>query len=196
MGRPRSYDAPHVVRQARETFHDHGYTATSIEQLSTATGLNRSSLYGAFGDKRGLFMHCFSEYCEQESRLIAEELSGDDAGALSRLRGHFRLKTGDPIASRRGCLLAKSTAELASEDHEIARMAKAFYASYEQALGDCVAHAQAAGDLRADIAAADAGAMLLAVLRGIEALGRAGHSKRALQRLADTTLSSLAAAPA
>lgn len=195
MARPRSYDEPEVLRQARETFHDHGYTSTSVEQLSQATGLNRSSLYGAFGDKHALFIKSFLQYCEEDSRLIAQELSGDAAGALGRLRRHFRHKTGDPIASRRGCLLAKSSAELASEDPEVARMAKVFYAGYERALVDCVAQAQAAGDLRADIAAVDAGRMLLAVLRGIEALGRAGHSKRALQLISDTTLNSLAKTP-
>ena len=195
MGRPRSFDEPQVLRRARETFHDHGYTATSIELLSEATGLNRSSLYGAFGDKHRLFMHSFAQYCEEDSRLIEEELSGDEAGALNRVRRHFHLKTGDPTASRRGCLLAKSTAELASADPEVAGMAKAFYANYERALAHCVGQAQAVGDLRADIEAADAGAMLLAALRGIEALGRAGRSRRALRRVADTTLNSLAAAP-
>lgn len=192
MARPRSFDEPRVLRQAREVFHDHGYTATSIEQLSQVTGLNRSSLYGAFGDKHQLFIDCFTQYCDEDSRLIKDELSGDEAGALKRLHRHFRAKASDPVASRRGCLLAKSTAELASEDPDVARLAKTFYAQYERAIVDCVAQAQAAGGLRADISAADAGAMLLAALRGIEALGRAGQSRRALRRIADTTLEVLA----
>src|SRR4029079_19211446 len=93
------------------------------------------------------------------------------------------------------CLLAKSTAELASADPEVAGMAKGFYANYERALAHCVRQAQRVGDLRPDIAAADAGAMLLAALRGIEALGRAGRSRRALRRVGDTTLHPPAAGP-
>jgi len=195
VARPRKFDESDVIAVARDEFWTRGYGATSVDDLTAATGLGKGSLYGAFGDKHGLFMHSFAQYCEEDSRLIEEELSGDDAGALNRVRRHFHLKTGDPTASRRGCLLAKSTAELASADPEVAGMAKAFYANYERALAHCVGQAQAVGDVRADIAAADAGAMLLAALRGIEALGRAGRSRRALRRVADTTLNSLAAAP-
>jgi TetR/AcrR family transcriptional regulator, transcriptional repressor for nem operon len=193
MGRPRGYERTEVLRRARDTFHDHGYAATSIEQLSQATRLNRSSLYGAFGDKHGLFMDAFTQYRDEELVRLREELAGDPAHALTRLRDHFRAKTADPAASRRGCLLAKSTAELAAQDAEVAGMARAFYAAYERALADCVAQAQATGDLRSDLAPDRAGAMLLAVLRGIEALGRAGQSRRALQEIADTALAALAA---
>src|ERR1700709_2209517 len=121
MARPRSFDEPRVLRQAREGFHDHGYTATSGEQLSQATGLNRSSLYGTFGDKHELFMQSFTQYCDENSHFISDELSGDEAGALKRLRRHLRGKDSDPVASRRGCLLAKSTAELAGDDPDVAR---------------------------------------------------------------------------
>jgi TetR/AcrR family transcriptional repressor of nem operon len=191
MGRPRAFDEQLVVRQLREAFHDHGYGGTSIEDLSTASGLNRSSLYAAFGDKHALFMRCCSDYCEQESIAIARQLAGGDEGALQRLRDHFSSKTSNPPASRRGCLLAKVTAERASDDAEVARMATSFYANYEGTLTECVAHGQAAGDLRHDIPASDAAALLLAALRGIEALGRTGPPPQALQRIAGAALDSL-----
>ncbi len=196
MARPRSFDGQEVLRQAREVFHDHGYGATSVEQLSQATGLNRSSLYGSFGDKHRLFLDSFGQYCDESAVAITGELSGDESGALGRLRGHLRRKIGEPATSHRGCLLAKSTAELASEDAEVVRMATAFYAGYEQALTDCVAQAQAAGDLRTDLPAADVGAMLLAVLRGIEALGRAQQPEALLLLVADTTFAALVTTPA
>jgi TetR/AcrR family transcriptional regulator, transcriptional repressor for nem operon len=196
MARPRTFDESEVLRRAREPFWDHGYAATSVEQLTAATGLQRSSLYGAFGDKHGLFLRAFDQYCSEDMAAIREELAGDDAGALRRLRRHLRSKTDDPAASRRGCMLAKASAELAGEDPEVARVAADAYATYEAALTDCFRGAQAAGDVRADIDPAEGGALLLATLRGIEALGRAGHSKRALRAIADTSLASLAATPA
>jgi hypothetical protein len=125
---------------------------------------------------------------------VRAELEGDDAGAFARLTRHLRAKTADPAASRRGCLLAKASAELAGEDPEVARIASDSYAIYERALTDCFRGAQAAGDARTDLKAADAGAMLLSSLRGIEALGRVGRSKRALRAIADTTLAALASA--
>ncbi|MEV4420102.1 TetR/AcrR family transcriptional regulator [Patulibacter sp. NPDC049589] len=195
MARPRAFDEPDVTRQARDAFHDHGYAATSVEHLTAATGLSRSSLYGAFGDKHGLFLRSFTQYCDENAASIERELAGDDRGARGRLEAHLRGKVADPEASRRGCLLAKATAELAGEDADVARTATDFYAVYERALADCVRGAQAAGDLRTDLDPAAAGALLLSVLRGIETLGRAGRPQAALQAAADTAMAALATAP-
>jgi TetR/AcrR family transcriptional repressor of nem operon len=192
MGRPRTFDEPDVLRRARDAFQDHGYAATSVEQLTAATGLQRSSLYGAFGDKHELFLRSVAQYCDEEMGGVAEELAGDDAGAFARLAEHLRAKASDPTASRRGCLLAKATAELAGEDPDVARVATEAYGIYERALVDCFRGAQAAGDVRDDIEPAAGGALLLAVLRGIEALGRAGQSPAALQAIADSALKSIA----
>jgi AcrR family transcriptional regulator len=193
MARPRTFDEPQVTRRARETFHDRGYAATSVEHLTTATGLSRSSLYGTFGDKHGLFLRSFAQYCDEQAAVISEELAGDDAGARGRLERHVRDKGADPDTSRRGCLLAKATGELAGEDPEVSRLALAFYDTYERALADGVRGAQAAGDLRDDLDPEATAAMLLAVLRGIEALGRAGRSPEALRAVSDATFAALAA---
>lgn len=55
-GRPRSFDADVVLDAARNAFWRNGYAATSLDDLSAATGLNRPSLYGAFGDKHALYL--------------------------------------------------------------------------------------------------------------------------------------------
>jgi len=193
MARPRTFDEPQVLRQAREAFHDRGYAGTSVEELTAATGLQRSSLYGAFGDKHGLFLRSFAQYCDEDLGLIVEELAGEDEGAFDRIERHLRSKIADPAASRRGCLLAKAAAELASEDPEVARMSTDAYAVYGGPLTDCLRAAQAAGDARDDIEPEDGGELLLAVLRGIESLGRAGYTKARLETIADAALTSLAA---
>src|SRR5260221_8326076 len=51
-GRPRGYEPEAALTRARAAFWDAGYAATSLDALSEATGMNRPSLYGAFGDKR------------------------------------------------------------------------------------------------------------------------------------------------
>lgn len=192
MARPRTFDEPLVTRRAREAFHDHGYAATSVEHLTAATGLSRSSLYGAFGDKHGLFLRSFDQYCGEQAEAITEELAGDDAGALGRLEAHLLSKIADPTTSQRGCLIAKATAELAGEDADVSRTATDFYDAYERALTDGVRGAQAAGDLRADLDPAAGGALLLSVLRGVEALGRAGRPQEALRSVVDAALAALA----
>jgi AcrR family transcriptional regulator len=193
MARPRAFDEPHVTRQAREAFHDHGYEATSVQHLTAATGLSRSSLYGAFGDKHALFLRAFAQYCDDNAAAIERELAGDEPGARGRLERHLRSMIADPAAAQRGCLLAKATAELAGEDADVVRIATGFYARYERALSACVRGAQAAGDVRADLDPAAAAGLLLSVLRGSETLARAGHPAAALESTVDTAMEVLAA---
>jgi Bacterial regulatory proteins, tetR family len=47
---PRAYDTESALRQATEAFWQAGYSGTSLDALSAATGMNRPSLYGAFGN--------------------------------------------------------------------------------------------------------------------------------------------------
>lgn len=56
MGRPRSFDTIAVVVAAADAFRLLGYQGTSVDDLLAATGLQRGSLYGAFGSKRGIFL--------------------------------------------------------------------------------------------------------------------------------------------
>ena len=75
MGRTRSFVESEVVAAARRAFLATGYEGTSVDDLVTATGLHRGSLYGAFGSKRGLFVaalrqalgdatqHCTGPHC-------------------------------------------------------------------------------------------------------------------------------------
>ena len=55
MARPRNFSEDTVLAQAAEVFARMGYNATSIDDLLGATGLQRGSLYKAFGSKRNLF---------------------------------------------------------------------------------------------------------------------------------------------
>jgi AcrR family transcriptional regulator len=192
MARTKTFDETTATRLARETFHDHGYAATSVQQLTAATGLSRSSLYDTFGDKHGLFVKSFELYCSDGADVIESELAGDEGGARARLERHLRTKMDGP-SSQRGCLLAKATAELGATDADVAQTSIAFYARYERSLTACVRAAQAAGDVRDDLDAVAIASMLLSLLRGIETLNRAGHPTESLTSAVDATMAMLAA---
>src|SRR5213080_3138627 len=61
-GRPRSFDTDEVLERVRDTFWQYGYDGTSMDQLSAATGLHKPSLYGAFGDKKALYLAALESY--------------------------------------------------------------------------------------------------------------------------------------
>ena len=74
-GRPRSFDADRVLGQVRDTFWRHGFAGTSMDQLSAATGLHKPSLYGAFGDKKALYMETLNRYRAEARAQFAEALA-------------------------------------------------------------------------------------------------------------------------
>ncbi len=61
-GRPRAFEPETALIQAMDVFWQDGFAGTSLDALSAATGLNRPSLYGAFGDKRALYLQAYRQY--------------------------------------------------------------------------------------------------------------------------------------
>src|SRR5262245_226734 len=76
-GRPRAYDPETALTRATETFWKAGYAGTSLDDLGAAMGMNRPSLYGAFGDKRDLYIKTLEHYRGQVRGLAREALAGD-----------------------------------------------------------------------------------------------------------------------
>jgi AcrR family transcriptional regulator len=190
MGRPRSFDEDQVLRAARDQFWSTGYAGTSVDDILTATGLGKGSLYGAFGDKHQLFLRVFDNYCGGVIEGTRQALDGPDAGANERLRAYVLAVVESTVAdlSLRGCLLAKGTAELAAHDPAIAARARQTFETAEALIASCIAAAQRAGDIQPDADPTRFAGLLLAVLRGIEALGKGGSSPASLRAIAETAL--------
>jgi TetR/AcrR family transcriptional repressor of nem operon len=193
MARPRGFDERQVLQAARDEFWACGYAATSIDDVAAATGLGKGSLYGAFGDKHALFLRVFDDYCTEAVNAVRGALDGPDSGAYGRLRTHVLAvarATGNDT-ERLGCLLARGTAELAGSDPAVAARAKQTFDAIEQALVECIEGAQRAGDIDPSADGRQLAGLILAILRGIEALGKAGKSKAALRGIADAALAVL-----
>src|SRR5256886_5095663 len=71
-GRPRTYEPDVALGKALDLFRSEGFAATSLDQLSAATGMNRPSLYGAFGDKRELYIKSYQRYREDARAAMVE----------------------------------------------------------------------------------------------------------------------------
>src|SRR5262249_11459751 len=149
--------------------------------------------YGAFGSKRELFLRTVDEYCARAVEGVTEALAGPDASAARRLRA-FVLAEARARASdhkRRGCLLAKATAALGAQDEALATRALATFRAIEDQIVACIAGAQRHGDLDDRIDPRRLGRTLLATLRGMEALGKAGIDEAALMEIAQTAIDGL-----
>jgi AcrR family transcriptional regulator len=193
MARPRSFDETQVLRLARDRFWVSGFAGTSIDEVAAATGLGKGSLYGAFGDKRALYLKVLDGYCADAIDGVRRSLSGPDADAHQRLRDYVLAIAADTAGDtgHLGCLLANSTAELSGQEPEVADRARRTFSALEDALVECIEQAQRHGDLAPAADPRRAGRLLLAVLRGIEALGKAGMDGPSLRSIAEAALDNL-----
>src|SRR4030088_3832083 len=71
-GRPRAYQPEIALGKALDLFRKDGFAATSLDDLSPATGMNRPSLYGAFGDKRELYIKAYARYRADARAAMAD----------------------------------------------------------------------------------------------------------------------------
>src|SRR3977135_4742818 len=83
-GRPRSYRPEVALGKALYLFRSEGFAATSLDDLSAATGMNRPSLYGAFGDKRELYIKSYQRY-RADARAAMADIFRDELPIRKRL---------------------------------------------------------------------------------------------------------------
>lgn len=193
MARPRTFDEGAVLDAARERFWTSGYAGTSMDAVAAATGLGKGSLYGAFGGKHELFLRIFDAYCTDVADRVIDALTGPDDGAYDRLCVHIRAAAAGIAADRshRGCLLAKSAAELSEHDPDVTLRARRTLERITSALAGDIRAAQRHGDLDRSADAERLALLVLAVLRGTEALGKAGMDDDQLASVAETAIALL-----
>jgi len=179
MARPREFDAEKVLSAATDVFWRNGFAGTSLAQLDRAIGLNRASLYNAFGDKRGLFLACLDHYGGREIAAAVDLLSGPGDG-----NGKIRKLFNGPIKAmqtgkdRRGCLLCNSAVEIAPHDPQV----EAAVMQHLNRLRDAIAAALANDTTRNDaMRRAD---QLTASYMGLHVMAKAGAPVAQLKRIA------------
>jgi AcrR family transcriptional regulator len=164
MGRQRAYDTNAVVQAARDQFWQCGYELTSIGDLEACTGLDRSSLYHAFGSKQSLFEAALRSYLKDgiESRLggMRQPDAGLDA-IVAFFDGMAQTFFADPERARYGCLMVNTLGELGSDKAHSA-LAEAYRDSFREAF--CAALTQAAARGEVDSARVGARANLLTAM--------------------------------
>lgn len=184
-----------MVGAARSRFWDRGYAATSVEDLSKATGLGKGSLYSAFGDKHALFLRALEGYCAGVVYRVTAQLQQTGVPAFDRLSHHVRTIAigAEADTDRRGCLMARCSAELGGRDADVDRIVGETLRRWHGELLDCVIEAQADGAVAPEADPHALATMLLAQVRGFESLYKAGVAQDQLVAAAEQTLALIAA---
>jgi len=148
-GRPRAYEPEVALGKALDLFRKQGFAATSLDDLSEATGMNRPSLYGAFGDKRELYIKSYQRYRE-EARAAMVEIFRQQMPVRQRLERIFASALNIYLsgeAGPRGCFTVVTAASEAVGDPEIRAMVLDGLNELDKAFASCFRKAKEKGEL-------------------------------------------------
>ena len=149
-GRPRGFEPDQVLSRLRDVFIEKGFAGASLDELAEAAGLNRPSLYAAFGDKEQLYIHTLRQYGQRSIAALEAVLGG--TGSIERrlgqvLNGAIDLYTAPPYP--RGCMIVGTATVEAPTRPRIAAAAAELLQVTEQTFERAFARAVATGDLAA-----------------------------------------------
>jgi AcrR family transcriptional regulator len=187
-GRPRTFDVDEALETALKVFWRKGYEGTSIDDLTDAMGINRPSLYCAFGNKEQLFLKALDRYTERQSTLYREAIARPTARAAAE---HLLRGAADGLTDPRhppGCLAVQGALSCGEAAEPIRRELAARRAAGEAALCERFERAQAEGDLSPDDDPADLARYLATVLQGMAVQASGGAGREGLRRVAETAL--------
>jgi AcrR family transcriptional regulator len=196
-GRPRAYDPEQALTQATEAFWRTGFSGTSLDDLSAATGMNRPSLYGAFGDKRALYLATLDRYIDNGRQAMQEVL---DKGqplrkVLKQLYERALSMYLPPGDAALGCFLIGTAATESVSDPEVRAKLGAGLRTFDLEFEARLRHAQAQGEIAADADPAALAKIASAILHTLALRSRAGDSPASLRATVDAGVQLICGAP-
>jgi TetR/AcrR family transcriptional regulator, copper-responsive repressor len=150
-GRPRAYEPDVALGKALDLFRSSGFSATSLDDLSAATGMNRPSLYGAFGDKRELYIKSHRRY-RDDARALMRDIFRNEMPLRQRLQRIYATALDIYLSGEsgpRGCFTVMTAASEAIADPDIRAMVLEGVSELDKAFAVCFRKAKENGELTA-----------------------------------------------
>ncbi|WP_250501256.1 TetR/AcrR family transcriptional regulator [Caballeronia sp. GAWG1-5s-s] len=184
-GKPQ-YDETAAVEAAMKVFWRNGYAAASINDLTAATGLSRSSIYQRFEDKDGLFREALNHYTD---RVLRRMNAVGGATPRERMEALLRDLLHKRAAAPDGCMLARSCVEKANLP-KASQSAVTFSVGRQRAvLTEIIDEGVARGKLSSDVDREALAWHYLGVLHAVMNLPQAGATPAALSAMVDLAMS-------
>ncbi len=188
IGRPRAFDIDRALDRALKVFWRKGYEGTSLPDLTRAMGINRPSLYAAFGNKEALFRKAIDRYVDGPASHARQALQEPTARAVvERLfLGSIDLVTDS--RNPRGCFLVQSALACGNTGDSVRREMVKRRAAHEASLRDRFQRAISEGDLPRRADASDLARYVVTVSHGMAVQAASGASRDELKRVAELAL--------
>jgi AcrR family transcriptional regulator len=187
-GRPRTFDVERALDAALQVFWRKGYEGTSLPDLTEAMGINRPSLYAAFGNKESLFRKVLDRYVEGPAAYVREALKEPTArGVVERLlHGTVDLLTAPDHPP--GCLMVQGALACGDMAESVRRQLASRRMAGEVALRRRFERARASGDLPGDSDPAALARYVETVIHGMAVQSAGGVTRKELRRVVELAL--------
>jgi len=184
----KQFDVGTAVDQAMRVFWERGYADTSLDSLTSATGLGRGSLYGAFGNKEALFTQCLDRYSAIYGTRFEQALAAHPHDPFRAIEAFYAVtldRIADPSVPA-GCLIAQSAAQSSTLSAECGARVRSLVAAQQQRVRTSLACSSTDSQSLDELAM-----FVVAVNQSLAVLSRTGspHSElRSVARLACSTV--------
>lgn len=188
MGRPRAFDEGKALDAAMRVFWAKSYEGATMSDLTEAMGINRSSMYAAFGDKESLYKLALAKYREGPMTYIRRALEKPALREVleSLLRGtvDFLSTPGNP----KGCLSVQGALACGTAAEPVKEATIDWRQQGEAAIRKRFRRAQTEGDWIGEVSAADLTRFVSSVMAGIGVQDASGASKSEMNSVVDIAL--------
>lgn len=192
MARQKEFEKEEVLEKAMDTFWRFGFEGTSMQSLVKNMGINRSSLYETFGDKRSLFEAAITHYEKTRMQGMVDCLLeiGASKPAIAKL---FDSLIDQSISDedRRGCFLTNTAIELSPHDPSVAKKIATDMKIVEKAFYQVLANAQAKGEIALEKDLNQIAQYLTSSFQGIRVMAKINQEPEFLKNIVKVTLSVL-----
>jgi AcrR family transcriptional regulator len=190
-GRPRAYDPDEALAKAMGAFWDRGYAATSLDDISAATGMNRPSLYAAFGDKQAIYLKAIERY---RSGPAVRNALASGRTLRDSLRQVYEAALAIYLAGdqgARGCFVIGTAATESVTNPLMREQLAGVLHDVDAAFEGRIRQAKAAGELPADADPKTLARLASATLHSLAVRARAGEKRRVLEAIAEAGVRSV-----
>jgi AcrR family transcriptional regulator len=187
-GRLRQFDAEEALDRAMEVFWRRGYAGATLPELTAAMGINRPSLYAAFGNKEELFRKALDRYWAGPAAFVAEALNEPTARDVAEglFCGMVRLY-GDR-RNPRGCLMVHGALACGEEAEPIRRELAARREAAVTAIRERFERAMRDGDLPEGTDCASLARFVATIMQGLAVQAASGATETELRRVSELAL--------
>ncbi len=188
VGRPRAFDVDDALDRALEVFWEKGYEGTTLPDLTRAMGINRPSLYAAFGNKESLFRKTIDRYINSHACHVKEAFAKANAKEVVK---HLLTRSIDMVTNSktpRGCFLVQGALVCGESADPLRQELIQRRSAGEAALCDRFKQAIAEGDLSQETDPADLARYVFVIAHGLSVQAASGVSKAKLNKVVELAL--------